>query len=356
MERKRLLIILCCLLFSVSVIGVLYSMSEDLVHKYNSFVRLFPPHFATESIALDLKYNSYYFSGATENHIYLANSTASLHLLKLSTSLTDTQHITLSIRNHDLKNLRFRKNVVDSPYFYLMDGTTPALFGGKIGHWTANRLTYDSAFFVDAVPISNSSFALRSAHITRSKTKEDILGKESLFDKNFKAIPGLLEKQIDGIFCTSGMLHYNKTLDKLIYLYYYRNQYLVMDSSLNLLYKGNTIDTISKVKIKVGEFHSGANRTLSAPPFYVNKNSCVYDRWLFVHSALFSKNELKKTFNKASVIDVYDLVDGTYRISFYLFDYQDRYKVRDILVTKNKIFALFDHYILAYDFDLKRIK
>jgi hypothetical protein len=144
-----------------------------------------------------------------------------------------------------------------------------------------------------------------------------------------------------------GTLHFDKETNRLIYLYFYRNQYSVMDTNLNLLYRGNTIDTVSRAKLKIAAIASDNSENLAAPPVFVNKYSCIAGDLLLLNSNLLSKNEDPEIFAKTSVIDVYSLKDRSYKFSFYIPDYRGK-KLRGFRVFGKRLFVLFDHYVLSY--------
>src|SRR5690606_14246049 len=93
-----------------------------------------------------------------------------------------------------------------------------------------------------------ASFALRSYSM---KSKGYELAKEQTDSPYFAFEYDILEKQIDGLFSVNGMLHYNKELNRVVYLYSYRNQFMVLDTAMRLLYRANTLDTIAHAHIKV---------------------------------------------------------------------------------------------------------
>lgn len=219
---------------------------------------------------------------------------------------------------------------------------------GLIGQWHAKRYVYDSAYFTEAVPISPASFIIRSV----SRTNRNFLSKETSTLPHLQIDTTLLAKQVDGLFCTDGMMHFNHDLNMLVYLYFYRNQFICMDTSLNLRYRGKTIDTVSHAQIKVASIRSDNSITLAAPPLMVNKKSATSGQYLFVNSALQAKNETAEAFNTASVIDVYDLRNGIYQFSFYLFDFNEE-KLREFKVAGDKLVALYDHYAVIHRLEPK---
>lgn len=337
-----------CFILSISVMLLLFATSVKMTHERNSFHRLFPPHPATRIQSFDLKLNSFYFAGTDTNQVYLSNITAPLYLLTLNGQRLDTAHLKLRVKN--IKDTRFRNGTrvaVLPPFFYIMDGISPRLLRGTLGEWQAEPFMYDSIYFSLSVPIGSKAFAIRAVS---SHTKEYILGKQTDHPPYVQIAQGILEKQIDGIFCTDGMLHYNKKRKEIIYLYHYRNQYMVMDSTLRLVSIGKTIDTNSIAKIQIATMNTTSTQKMSAPPYLINKHSATEGNLLFVNSGLMAKNEDRESFNTSSVIDVYNLEKSTYEFSFYLARFKG-YAVTDFIVDHNHLYALHNRYLVIYSLE-----
>jgi len=344
MKKNIFVLSLVLASLSVTLIYILYLFSNDPHKERYSFTRILIPEAISELDNFNLGYNSYYIAGCTKHHIYFGNFTAPFKILVSNSNLKDTIHRRIQVKNR--KNYKFRaiQVKVDSPNFYITDGTVPVIMKGTTTGWQAGRYMYDSTHFTLSLPVSSNSFAVRSIN---SETMEYLLGKINADTPHFKLMPNLLEKQIDGIFCTDGMLQYNREISRLVYVYYYRNQYIVMDTALNLKYRSNTIDPINHAQIKVAHITSKSSTKMSAPPLVVNKHCSIYKKWLFVHSNLLSKNESIELFNKASVIDVYDLEQGKYKFSFYLRDYNKK-KLDDFQIYNDKLIAIYDRYAVTY--------
>ena len=347
MKKVRIISISVTLIGSVLAVIALFLLSSNLTEKHNSFLRLFPPHPIFERDTFNIKYNSYYIAGASDQTIYLGNHVAPLHVLVLTSDFSDT--VQQSIHVISAVDIKFRSLSlkVDSPYFYLSDGTVPAIFKGRVDDWRAHRITgFDSAYFTDLVPASSSSFFLRSLS---SVTDQYILGKESLYKGESKLTfkQDLLQKQIDGKFCVDGSMAYNQELNRLVYTYYYRNQFLVMDSNLNLLYEGRTIDTVSRARLKIASVSQGQKLVMAEPPLMVNKRSSTSGNWLLVHSNLLARNEDIETFRNASVIDVYSLNDSQYQFSFYIHDFAGE-KMKFFYIKGDRLVVLFERHIMLF--------
>jgi len=221
MKQKLIIILVSCFLSATILVVTLYALSDKIVHEPGSFLRVYAKDAAIRSNDMDMGLNSWYIAGITDDHIYLGNFTQPLDMLVTNFSLTDSQRIRIVLKNMEHKPIYQQSRIhIVSPYFYYADGISPALFRGKIGDWQADRLKFDSAYFAKAEIIGPKSIAIR-AHDLKL---ENVLGKIQEVAPILTLAPDLLQKQIDGVFCTDGMLRYNETLHQLIYTYYYRNE------------------------------------------------------------------------------------------------------------------------------------
>jgi hypothetical protein len=155
----------------------------------------------------------------------------------------------------------------------------------------------------------------------------------------------VLVRQVDGIFCTDGSINYSPTLDAFVYVYFYRNEYLGLDTNLNLVFRGKTIDTTSVAKIKVTRLHDRI--TMSAPPLVVNRISQVAGDELFVCSEHRATNEFESHWKELSVIDVYNIRDQSYKYSFYVPDF-DNHRMESFLVHDDYLVAQFHTNFLLF--------
>jgi hypothetical protein len=325
----------------IALIVALFLLSEDIIQHRNNFVRRLPAQFPQEH-DIDLGFNSYYFAGAVNGKVYLGNVTAPLLLTETDAALKNKKEIVIKLNriNFPFRSLQLQ---VHSKYFFASDGTVPVLFRGKTGEWNAVQQHGISRQFSNPVFTDSVSTAFR----TDQANAENILGTYSLVSNTVKLNPTLLQKQIDGIFDTDGMLNYDRYTDQIVYLYYYRNQYIVADSKLHLLHRGNTIDTISRAQIKVAYNNARNERKLAAPPLTVNKNAHVYKGLLFVNSALMGKFEDEKMWKQASIVDVYDLKNRSYLVSFYVYNI-DAERLGRFAVEGNTFFGLIGTHLVSY--------
>lgn len=334
----------CGGLLSVGFIFALFYMSENLIHHHNNFTRRFPHFPAVLDKEMDLKSTSYYFAGSNNGKIYLGNFNAPLQIVEIDSKLNTKITHNIKIDKMQLPFTAIQIKVL-APYFYLVDGNVPCLFKGNISDWKASYVMRGDPYFSQFTPMDSSKIAFRT--ILKS-TKTNTLGVFSLTDTTaIKFEPKLIQKQIDGVFDTDGQLLYDNESKKLIYLYTYRNQFIIANPSLKLISRGNTIDTTAHSNIKVATISSSGETKLAAPPLIVNNTSAVFNNILFVSSNLPGKYESLVMWKKASIVDLYNLENHSYLMSFYIYNI-DRDKMRSFYVEGNVLYALIEKKIVTY--------
>ena len=335
---------LLMVLGTATIGGAIY-LSDHLIHHDNAFFRSFPPSPAVLDYEMALGHNSYYFAGAGDGKVYLGNYTAPLLVTVVDSTLGRKEEHRITLDNNSLP-FRALSISVDPPYFYVADGHVPCLFEGRISDWKASltdaggSLPYFSAWQQTG----------RQSAVLRTHDNVSGASRLTLFDRggpvSVQHAPRLLERQLDGVFDTDGILLYSKILQKTAYVYFYRNEYVVADRQLSLEHRGKLIDTNTQAKIKIATLASGTHK-LASPPATVNKNAFLCGPLLIVQSGLPAKNELLDVWETASVLDVYDLRSQTYRFSFYVYDSGGE-KARSFIVEGSGLYVLTGHQLLRY--------
>lgn len=355
--RNKSAIILLVVTGSISAVFIisLYLLSENEIHRNNSFIRRYPHHPVAMIKGYSIKYNSYYIAGAANGRIYLGNTTAPRQILVIDTLLKEAKTLMVQVegkQDYPFKAVQVR---VKFPYFYLVDGTVPVVYRGKISDWRATLLTNIKNYFSVFEPIDSTLFAIRSIDTAQSL---NILGTLNTAEPTvFKQVPGMLQKRIDGIFDTDGKLIYNYQLKKIVYVYYYRNQAVIASSDLKTFQELKTIDTVSQVPIQFAYLHTTGEKKFSKQPPMIQLGAATFGKYLFTMSNRLGKFEAESMLKEASIIDVYDLQKSTYEFSFYLYNYKNE-KVESFQIYSNLLIGITKHYIVIYrlkssHFDLK---
>lgn len=344
MIRKKVITMFLVFVMCTGLVVVLFLKATPGDVATNGFVRRFRDVRVLSPVdTLDLNYNSFYIAGKGRTHLYLGNIVSPQHLLAVDIACLDSERVKLQLPEAIKKGYWSINVRVDSPNYYLADGAVPFIYRGRLDDKLSNRLLEDGIYFLDFLPLDSNAFAVR----TISRAREGRLGKLSLNPFHLNYPSGLLERQLDGLLCTDGMLHYDRWSRRLVYLYRYRNQFLVMDSDLNLRYKGTTIDTNTVAKIGVATVASTNSVTFSRPPLVVNKESCMDAQRLYVLSSLLADNDEMHEAGSASVVDVYDLQACQYAFSFYIPDYDGR-KVTHFQAFEKRLIAQYSDKIVSF--------
>jgi len=334
---------------SIMIVFALFLSSENIIHHNNPFIRTYPNHPAEFSNTIDLKHHSYYIAGFANNRIYLGNYQYPMYVLSLDQNLKNKK---LDKLHFDAKKIPFQSITISvrEPYFYLSDGNVPVLLRGDMKNWTITRELNSVPYFTRIVPIDSSMAVFRS---NNSKKLANVLGIYNA-DAEQKTTYSreLLQSRNDGIFDTDGTLLYSEAAKKIVYLYYYRNEFMTAEKNGKLITRGHTIDTISHPNLKVSLLRDGKQYAMSTPSFVVNANAAVVGNLLFVHSRVKGRYENKKLWDKSFIIDVYDLKNNTYLLSFPLFHTSSKV-LNSFAATDTHLYAIIGNDLMVYE--LKKI-
>lgn len=349
-KNKKLIALFSILtISSICIVLVMFTFSENIIHYHNSLTRRFPQTPIEKVNTADLKLNSFYIAGLDSSHIFLGNNTAPLLITTLDTHLTKTEQKMIELNRKDLPFRGIRVSV-RTPYFFAVDGSVPCVFKGRIENWKAELAYKGGEYFTTTQALDSISVAVVT---NNSRTGDNVLGIINMGEKKRTILnPLILKKQFDGVFDTDGHLLYSRGLDKIVYLYYYRNQFTIADRGLRITGRGTTIDTISRAKLNIAKDKKHQQRKFSTPPLYVNKNSAVYKNLLFVNSAIPGRFEEDRIWQEASIIDVYNLDDKSYLLSFCIYNLEGK-KMKSFIVDNDNLYVLIGTQIIRYKIGTK---
>lgn len=349
--KKKLLGIVLLAVMAISVVVLLFVFSEKKMQRNNAFQRRYMPHPIDLVHSFDLEYSSYYFAGIGNGSIYLGNNTAPLLMTVIDSNFTASTASVIQLDQMDLSYSSVKIRVVP-PNFYVGDGTVPILLQGGLLDWKAVTRIEGKPFYSEFIPISPEKGIIK---LNDTITGETILGLYNLEDSiAIKYNYRLLEKQVDGIFDTDGRMLFNRDLNKFIYTYYYRNQFIVAEASLVLDYRGKTIDTVSKAQLQIEEDKSKQQVKLGGGSLLINRLASTDGAYLYIETPRIGRHEPKDMVKEAAIIDVYNLQNNSYEFSFYLYRYKNK-SLRDFWVSDGLLYALQGNYILVYKIDKKYI-
>ena len=325
-----------------AVVVLLFMSSEYFVKKQNNFTRRFIPHAVYGEQIIRLQSNTYYFAGHSGDTLFLGNRIAPLVMATISPAFNLVKKDTLSISDYHFAFKAVELNV-RYPFFSLSDGNVPVLFEGQFPNRMAKESKQPIPFYTKIQMAEPYHYILKT---TLTENKEAVMALYKSKTGTLQLKPAILEKQIDGLFDTDGDFALEYQNKKMIYTYYYRNEYIVTDLQLDQRSAGHTIDTVTKAKLQVKNISTG-ERKMGAPPLEVNQMQAVYGKKLYNVAQLRGKFESLERWKEANIIDVYDYGEKTYQHSFYVYHYEKQ-KIRDFLVTKDYLYVLSGDKLIRY--------
>jgi hypothetical protein len=338
---KHVLVLLSIFCLSVLMIFSLLRFSNQ--RQKNGFFRLFVRHQILKSQYLDLGANSYYIAGLSGQHIYLGNYTAPLHALVTDYDLKDSQWLNLRRPSDESLKWNAVQLQIDSPDIFLQDNLSRTLLHGNLQSNDWEPYKFAAPPFTKSLAFSQTSFVLRTYdNGKQSNTLTRISSDSPRVNANLQAIT----KQVDGFFCTDGELLFDKQLHKILYLYYYRNSFIVLDTLLSDNKVRHTIDTNGFTKIQVVTSSDQQSSTFSKPPVMVNRQGAIFNGRLFVWSNIMADNEDEKQFDNSSTFDIYSLSNNQYLGSFYIPNFRGL-KLLSFTIAENRFIGLYDHFLIS---------
>lgn len=341
MKRNPALTILA---ICITITVILFAMADKPFQYRQHFTRIHRNHALVQENVIPVKLGSY-VAGITPNQFYLANENEPLVLTHADYDLRNPDTLQLILPNVPTDSLGETYLEVHYPIIYIKAGQLPGIFRCDIQGDACVLL--ETPYFQRGSVIGSTTFALQTQGSTQgSATKHNLLWLVSPTPSNKKVME--LSNDVSGYFTSQGILRYSHTLGRLVYVHHYHNKILVMDTALNLLYKGTTLDTITQPALKPHEVSEG-RFSLASTRAVVNLNAQVDNTILYIHSNLMAVNDTRSVFDFASVIDVYDLNTLNYTYSFYIPDYEGE-KMITFRVAGNRLITVYPNYLVVYAF------
>lgn len=337
--KKRILALSLLTLLGTTTVLLMHLWTSSWAVR-NGFNRTIIVDKVTKIKTIPFKSERLYFAGWIGDKLYLGDAKSPFQLLEISDSSISVVNISNKVKV-SVSNSRIS---IDAPHFQLVDLNRFNIYRGDVHSWGLTSHVHARRLFSEELLIGPKSIILRD--LNRKQTQY-ILSKEAFDPYSRFEADNLIQKQIDGLFCTDGMLGFDRSSSLLTYIYFYRNQFIVSDTSLNLLHRANTIDTVSIADIKVASVASGGYRTIASPPKIVNRASFTGGGKLYVNSNLIADNEDKRLYRNSDVIDVYDVSTGKYHDSFYIPRTDDE-RLRHFYIRQNWLYVLSGNTLSVY--------
>lgn len=349
--RKAIITLLSLLLFAI-IIVIFLVKNAPLPNKVaNGFDRtILPASFLTPLGNMPASDSIQLVAGATPTQLFLATTDPTL-ILSTDYHFKHTKRLQLELSQGLIDSLqRYFYTTIDSPFVHIYAYNMPAIITLPLYGGPAQVFRLPPGGFSKAYALAPDQFILRK--LDRKISDQQFL-KVNTSTNQITAEQQLSILHQDGGLSTDGTLNYDTASKKLVYTYFYLNQYFSFDTSLHKVQEGHTIDTSNHFRFQLSEATARNENVLTrqGPNHQVNNTSFVYKGKLFVHSLLKGDNETAGKFSSNSAIDKYDLHTNQYQGSFYLPVRAEN--VRRIYIFNDKMVIEGRDYFYSYTIDTR---
>ena len=338
---KPLLLVFPGALAPILLVYFLYAFTYQPNKGENGFRRVYaePAAQPMDTLGGVLSYGM--ICGTTAHHFYVESAGQKNELLQLNWDLKDKQVCRFGLPAEQKVWSRVQYQV-DSPGVSLFAGNGPDVFKGLLGKDLLLRRHYPSGIFMRSVALPDGKYVFRGFR------GGNVKGGMAFFYWNPMDTAPASDLQPKGSE-SDGLLRFDTTTRQLVFIQFYKNGILVLDSAFHPQPLIPTIDTVLHARTSDGTYREGGNLFYSnnTPLFFVNWNADVYDGLVYVNSLLRADNEDRLAFETYSDLDVYSLKTRRYLYSIKVPRLNGR-KLMSFKMTGDHIAASYPDGIVTY--------
>jgi hypothetical protein len=231
----------------------------------------------------------------------------------------------------------------------IMACNLPAIFEVNWQSPVAKIRRFPQKSFSRVVSISENTYVFRGRD-TSIKSRDQIFFKGNPYIGITRRENGVSRKTGDLGLSTDGTLSYDNCNNLLVYVPFYGNKFIAMDTNLNKVYEVTTVNYKSKTIATAGYAESNDSRVITniGPKRVLNEVSLIDCGTLYIKSTARCKTQDEITFKTNSTIDMYDVKDGQYKGTFYIPNHNDE-EVLQFTIIGRKVLALYKTNIVLYE-------
>ncbi|MGJ1365651.1 serine/threonine protein kinase [Sphingobacterium spiritivorum] len=243
-----------------------------------------------------------YLAGRIRDQFYFSTILpGEMVTLSMASGIIDRSYL---ISDTTLRYSLSKSNMLEANRFgtMLYDGNSRMIIDKKQdGSVVVHRVP---ELFTRAVRISENSVALRKF---KPGERDQYLYRFDLLRGTPMDESRVTDPSEDGGLITGGMLDFDMDNGMGVYVTRYANRIFLLDTSMQIIAEGSTVDTFRNYTIKSQTIVGGgdARITNASPAYYVNKAVAIHDGLLYVNSYVKADNETAEQFRESNVIDVY---------------------------------------------------
>ncbi|MDR3716008.1 MAG: hypothetical protein P4L51_24650 [Puia sp.] len=343
MQKKVLLKLGALLLLAVIILASLAYFNRSPNAKPNGFARKWLTDWIEGQDQKTIPAPLVRICGVSGDRIYTAGQNPQ-YLMSFDRKLEQKGVLTLNIPLTQ-KLQAANGLIVDSPEVYLFANNLSTLYKAGIDQPGIDSIKLGKGIFTRSIRLEKDLAVIRGFDDDpmRQVFKTVDLRNGLISHRN------PLVDDADGGFATDGLLNYDSTYHRILYLQYYQNVFFCLDTNLNLLYQGHTIDTTRYNPVRIKKLKNDYEQKLVpvTPRFPIIRNSFASNGLLYVISELKADNESPENFRHNSVVDIYRVPDGRYTGSFYIPNIGED-NIQSLFIDSGILIALYKKHIATF--------
>jgi len=231
------------------------------------------------------------------------------------------------------------------PDLFIIGANVPGVMKYNLITKEKTQYKIDKSFQGSAM-ISRSTIALKGFDTV---SNDQIFRKINLITGQISRENNITELLRDAGIATSGIINYDSILNTLTFVHFFNNKIYRLDTNLNLIGKGKTIDTLSSYQARGKGITVNGETSFSYayPPRVVNLYNYTYEGKIYNYSQVMADNQTNEDYLSNAMIDVYDVKTNRYLGSFTL-PKENGKKLHKFIVYKNLFVALYGKKLVTY--------
>ncbi|MDF2191228.1 hypothetical protein [Paraflavitalea sp. CAU 1676] len=344
--KKHSLYILFTLVSAAILVGILAAITVNPTFQSNGFNRK-ADAYKLEVLASGHRNDAIELIHTTPRNLYFKTTTPG-KILVTDYQIKESHYLTYPLPENEIRGGFYYTFLSSTGVQVLSPNARSMVYSDS----TTSPQTYSFPRqpFSRVVKIGNSSFIFRGFD-SAVKNKDQIFYKGNPISGDVTLERNISEIRNDMGLGNDGYLTYDTSSRKIAFVHFYKNEFFVADTNLNILYRSYTIDTLkSSANKKLAFVETSKNDKLvtnGAPDRIVNGRSDVFEGKLYNQSKLKADNESNDLFGRNMVLDIYSLDDGKYQHSVYIPNHRYE-KAISFKILKQKIVVVYPTNIVVY--------
>lgn len=314
----------------------------------NGFRRIYGSLTAVPTDTLQAEFQYGDICGVTPHSFFVELAGRKNRVIRFDWDLRNPQSYSFGLPNNKQvwSRLHFQ---VDSPVVNIFAGNGPDVFKGRMDTAVPLRQHhYPYPLFVRGFAFGDGQYLFKGFDKIGGSFRMPFILWNPATNAQVRKINPFATSAAQGLE-SDGRIGFDTATGQIVFVQFYRNGILTMDTDFHLGPSIRTIDTVLHGRTADGSYQEdGAEKfTNSTPQFFVNWNTDVYDGMVYINSLLRGDNENRGDFETYSDLDAYNLRTRRYEYTLKVPRLNNR-KLISFKIADGRLVACYPGGIVTY--------